>query len=324
MNTTVPPLPFVDGIVPGEKVLIFDNSAVEKLKCARLFEYTVLRKRALSASRDGRNFGAGLHEGWAERYRHCLNKAVTPEATIAINDAMQKYFAGSPPSPNDFRTFEHACTVMKAYNEVYQNEPWQIVGQPPQCKNPGKPIIEEAFLLPFGFVQNIPIYYAGKIDLVITDNVGLWVFDHKSAFQFGESFEKQMKEDGGQMGYVWATQQIIGKKPDGYIIDAVRIRRPTKKSEYTGSPPVDASDMNRIPRFVSQSDIDEWKKDVIHLIGGAIVMHDQGYFPRCRWQCVGKYGPCDMYEVCSNPQEHREAILTGTLFEHDDWSPLKQ
>ncbi len=314
-----PPLPLVDG------ALLIDNSTLELLKCPRLLEYEWLRKRSLVAAKAGRNFGSAMHVGWARRYELCGVNAVTPEAVVDINEQMRLHLEGHQQPEGDFRDFNHACTVMKAYNDAYGNEGFHIVEQPAHCANPGKPIIEEGFAIPIGMAQNIPVIYCGKIDLAIQNAEGVWSFDHKTAFQFGESFQKQMEQDGGQLGYCWALGQILGKKPIGYIIDAVRVRRPTKKDTYAGVAPVDGTDFYRIPRWVSQADLDDWKADVLAMIADILWHHDRNYFPRHRWQCVGKYGACDFYDVCSAPKEQREAHLANeALFEADTWSPLKQ
>ena len=195
----------------------------------------------------------------------------------------------------------------------------------------GTPLVECTFCLPFGTVQNTPIYYCGKIDTAIEDNNGVWSFDHKTAFQFGETFTAMMQMDGGQLGYCWALGQVLKRPVTGYIIDAVRIRRPTRASsrsvEFGGvESPVDASDFARLPFPIPYaSTLEDWRSDTLALIADILWHHDRGYFPRHRWNCTNKFGKCDFFEVCSAPREQREAILYhSTLYEESTWSPLKQ
>lgn len=323
----LPPIPFIyDEVKAPKGALIFDNSTLELLRCPRLLEYKWLRKRELVANKAGRNFGSTLHAGWAVRYERCLNRAPQEADVIAINDAMGKWLEANPQPTDDFRNFDHACRVMAAYNANYANEPFRIVTNPKD----GKPLVEASFCLPFDYeVDGHPVYYAGKIDTGIEDNAGLWSFDHKSAFQFGDTFTAQMQRDGGQMGYAWAMGQVLGVKPTGYVIDSVRIRKPTrgKKAEYaeTSGAPVDASDFQRLPFPVTEDDLAVWKENVKHLVDLAYSFYQRGFFPEYRWQCTNKYGKCDMFEVCSLPMAQRDMVLYETsLFEHSDWSPLKQ
>ena len=324
------PLPLVD-IEPhlqeyygGTKAFLVDNSSLEQLRCPRLYQQKQLDRRDLVSAKAGANFGSTIHVGRAVRYRRCGANAVTPEVVIEINDAMQKWLAEHPQPLDDFRDYNHACTVMAAYNNNYGNEGFRIVTN----AKDGTPLVEKSFALPFGKVnypgqkEDTAIIYTGKIDLGIYDNHGLWSHDLKTAFQFGEMFDAQMAMDGGQLGYVWALKQATGVMPRGYIIDAVRIRRPSRKSEYDLSAPCDASDFKRMPFFVTEDTLDEWESNTKALIETIFWHHSRGYFPMHRWHCVGKYGKCEMYDVCSAARESREAILNGTLYEEYTWTPL--
>lgn len=312
----LPPFPLVDGH------LIIDNSALELLKCPRLFENQWLRRRVLATSRAGRNFGSTVHVGMAVRYRECGSAPCSLEATSNAHLAMQQWLQENPQPLEDFRDFNHACLVLSEYNKHYQEEPFTIL------KNrEGLPIVEASFALPFGKVNGYPVIYAGKVDLGIEDNNGVWSFDTKTAFMFGEGWEKSMQMDSGQLGYDWALRQAVppGMKVNGYVINGVRIRRPKKGDEYKGVAPVDASDFVRLPFFVSDETIDEWWENTMHSIEVIMHWYERGYFPQRRSQCVGKYGVCDMFDVCSVGPSSREGILyeSGT-YEENTWSPLKQ
>lgn len=331
---TLPPLPLVDGC------LMFDNSTIERLRCPRELEYGWLRKRSLASSKAGRNFGSCIHVGLSERYLHCGTGAVPDSQVENIHNAMNAWMQENPQPEGDFRTFDHAVRIMDAYNDNYKIEPFVILNSPMN----GKPIIERSFMLPFAIfwhktgvisewdgtsepenivkANGIPIYYTGKIDLGIEDTDGIWSFDHKTAFQFGSRFTQQMKEDGGQHGYAWALGKVFGRPATGYKIDAIRVRQPLKRDEYSGVSSIDATDFMRIPYPLAPEAIEEWRKDTLELIHKILFYHARGYFPRHRWQCVGKYGPCDFIEVCGAMTQFREHILASSLFEESTWSPL--
>ena len=327
MKNKLPPLPLIQ-VEPelqeyygGKEAFLIDNSTLELLRCPRLYEYKGLRKREFTGTKAGANFGSTLHVGWAARYRRCESNSVSADVVIEINNAMQTWLGENPQPLDDFRDYNHACTVMTAYNNHYQNEGFQIL----KVKKPDGTedlLVERSFALPFGTICGRAIIYTGKIDLGIHDNHGLWSQDHKTAFMFGDAFDAQMQMDGGQLGYCWALQKATGIMPRGYIIDAVRIRRPSRKSEYDQTAPVDASDFKRMPFFITDDTLDEWKEDVTKLIETIFWHHSNGYFPRHRWHCVGKYGKCEMYDVCSVGRESREAVLNGTLYEDYQWTPL--
>jgi len=327
-------LPLING------ALVFDNSTIELLRCPRLFQLQSLRKRVLATNKAGRNFGSTLHAGWATRYERCGVNAPTAMDIIEINNSMEQYLNENPQPEGDFRNFSHACNVMAAYNSIYGNEPFTLL-----TKKDGKPLVESSFMLPFCVLfkeggswkhlpwggdfahvasNEIPVFYSGKIDLGILNLEGIWSQDHKTTFQFGDTFQKQMQMDGGQLGYLWALLKATGQQPVGYIIDAVRVRKPSVKSLYAGESPVDPSDFMRIPYWKSAADIEEWQVDAMSLIARIVQMADDDYFPRHRWNCTNKFGCCDMFDVCSTPAASRENTLMSSLYEDNTWSPLKQ
>lgn len=304
-------LPLIDGH------FIIDNSTIEKLRCPRLYEYTEVHRKAKADAKAGANFGSTIHRGLETRYNLVGVEQVDSATKCLIETNMHEWLEANPQPVGEFRDYNRACQIMDVYNAIYKKESFKILTAP----STGKPIIEASFALPFGMVQNIPILYAGKIDLGIQDHNGIWSFDHKTAFQFGESFDKQMQMDGGQLGYCWALGQTLGVKPQGYIIDAIRVRRPTKGEEFDPTKSsIDRTDFKRIPYYVSDSMIEEWKKDVTALIVDIFSHYDRGYFPRHRWQCVSKYGPCEFFDVCSTNIDQREMILNSGLFEENKWT----
>lgn len=317
----LPPLPLTDG------AFLIDNSGLELLRCPRLFEYQFLRRRVKADAKAGRNFGSTIHIGQAVRYRGSQNNAPSPVIVTEIQTEMAKWLAENPQPLEDFRSYDHACKMMEVYNSIYGNEPFKILKN-----NKGEPIVEASFLLPIGEVQypgivmTIPIWYTGKVDLGIEDNNGTWVLDTKTTFQYGETFDRQMQRDSGQKGYVWALQQILGFKPHGYIINAIRVRRAKRGDEYNATPsaPIDSSDFKRIPFYVSQEDLDTWRTNLLAKVAMIFQFHANGFFPEYEGQCVGKYGLCDFYDVCSLGVSQREAALASSLYEDNTWSPLNK
>ena len=326
----LPPLPLVDGC------LIFDNSSIEKYRCPRLWQYSELDLKSPVAARAGANFGSTIHRGLETRYNVCGTEPVDAPAVITLESAMFRWLEEHPQPEQDFRNFDHACKMMRVYNKIYGREAFRII---PNAH--GKPLIENSFLFPFAFwdghdvnpwtqdhdkAQDMvlaglsPIYYSGKLDLGIEDNNGIWSFDHKTAFMFGEGFAKQMAMDGGQLGYTWALQQTTGRQPRGYIIDAIRVRRPTVKQGFTGESPIDATDFSRTPYDVTPDMLDEWRLDVMQIMKSILLNHTAGHFPRHRWQCVNKYGMCEFYDVCSTPRAQRDMVLNSGMFEENKWS----
>lgn len=331
-------LPLIDG------ALFFDNSALENLACPRKFYYKVIERIVKSGTSAGANFGSTVHRGLETRYKLCGTSAVKSEHVMPINSAMLEWLDGHPQPQTEFRNYGHACNMLAVYNQQYGQEDFKIL-----TTSEGKPLVEASFALPFAcIIKNddkwsvFPwngedwefkgtrsqaqawhwVYYTGKIDLGIEDNSGIWSFDHKTAFQFGDGFLQQMDMDAGQLGYMWALQQVTGKQACGYIIDAIRVRRP-KKSDDPMAGSIDATDFFRRPFFKPQETLLEWRKNTLSIIFNIANMLEQGDFPMHRSQCISKYGACEFIDVCSTPPSQRDLIKNSGMYEENRWSPLK-
>lgn len=247
-----------------------------------------------------------------------------------MNSAMYEWLQENPQPMGDFRTYEHACKVMEAYNAAYPVEPFEILKN-----SKGEPFVESSFAFPLGTVyletpqlvpdkQRVLVLWSGRIDLAILNSDGEWTFDHKTAFMFGDQWRDDLAQNGGQHGYCWAFQQVFGRKPRGFVINGIRVRKPSRKAEYEQIAPVDNTDFVRIPFEVSQDNIEEWREDVLALISSLFSQHATGFFPRCRKACVSKFGQCDFYSVCSLPRDQREQVLNSTLYADNTWTPLNK
>lgn len=289
--------------------------------CPRSFEYSYLRQRVKSSDRPALNFGGALHLALAYRYNQCGSNAVTDEQEQAINEVLSQHFLSNPQPIEEYRNLEYAQQTIKGYNSLYGNEPFTVLKT-----GKGNPFVEASFSFPLGSVQNTPVYFSGRIDLGFSNNEGEWILDHKTSSQFGQSFEDEMAITPQLIGYCWAFQQAFGRKPLGYWVNAIRSRPPTKdekrKMEFgeKGKPRTD--NYKRLYYYVTDDMIAEWKQDTIELVSTYLWHHDKAFFPRHKKWCVGKYGQCQYYSVCSLPRERREWALSQNVFMDNTWSPL--
>lgn len=339
------PLPLLPPLVPGgNPILLLDNSTLDLYNsCPREGEYGHIDNWVSASDKEALNFGAAAHEGWKWRYQHCGTKDLnccsfdhngieSVGANAIQNDIIQQWFSAHPQPLDSFRSPSLCLELMARYNERYQDETFEIVANP----KTGKPCVEQSVMVFLGTLQvkhsdithtNVDIYYTGRIDLIISTHEGIWILDHKTTFQFGSSFTNQMSMSAQFIGYAWAVQQAFGINAIGYIINAIRVRKPTDKAllaedffRVRGSD----SDFARIPFYITQENIDEWKINTLALALTILYHHSQQYFPMNRTQCQRKWGACQFFEVCNTAREHRQQILQSEAFMQNEWSPLNQ
>jgi len=66
--------------------------------------------------------------------------------------------------------------------------------------------------------------YQGRIDLIVEDEYGYWIVDHKTAAQFGDT--EWLALDDQCSSYAWAVQKKLGLKVRGVIYNELRKKVP--------------------------------------------------------------------------------------------------
>lgn len=336
----LPNLPLLPPLLPGgNPVLLIDNSTLDLYNlCPREGEYGHMRNFVSASDKVALNFGAGAHEGFKWRYTVCDTSPVDSAAQLAQNEVITKHFNDHPQPMDEFRCPSLCHELMARYNERYQQEPFTIETNPRTKKK----CVEQSVMLFLGTLYQRPynasglslaepvaidLYYTGRIDLIIRDSSGLWVLDHKTTFQFGQQFSDSMSMSAQFLGYAWAWQTLTGELPAGYIINAIRVRRPTQKSllaeDFFRSSGAD-TDFIRLPYYITQDLIDEWKENTLALVSTILYHHSSGTFPMNRTQCVRKWGSCQFFEVCNCNRGQRLDILQSQAFMQNEWSPLNK
>lgn len=307
------PLPLIDGC------LFIDNTTLEYLStCPRSLEYFFLNRRKLAEERSALFFGGAIHKALEHRYKQCgdsMPSAVCEQEQMKL---LEEEFAAKPEVHDDFRTLGKAKELIKEYNCQYLEEPFEVLYAPD-----GSPMVELPFafklcqILPAHTDAFIDVYYTGKIDLVTKWDKTLMHIDHKTTSMMGTGFGEEQAMSAQQEGYSWALWRLTGEYPSGYCVNAIRTRAPSKTR-----PVADDTDFQRFKRYLTPSEIHEWESNTIALIEEMLWHYGRQYFPQKRKWCVGKYGRCPYYEVCSLPIESRELMLSSNLFAESDWSPL--
>jgi len=202
--------------------------------------------------------------------------------------------------------------VVKLFDYEVKNNEWKypITGDNPEldCEN------------------LLPIYYHGFIDLLVSQNNLLFVFDWKSTSKLGQSYWDDKKAIAQPKGYSWAMEQLLGVKTHGYIIRALRTLEPpqyvtngtaNKKGEFKKiSDWWDESLVEQ--RFdLGDGELDEWRNNAIEQVEQFLWHYSRGYFPQNKSQCSGKYGKCQYFEVCHTfPTRDREILLNSEQFKN--------
>jgi hypothetical protein len=340
------PLPIVHSALFGD-CLFIDNSTLEFLDtCPRSMEYFYMNKRTSSDERGALNFGGGVHAALACRYSQASGYqdfcSGTPVEQQMI-ERMDEYFAANPLPIDGWRTAEHARNIVLGYNTRYDVEPFRVLEQA------GKPLTE----FPFAFKlvttkaevpkweyeapgwdkkithRLITWFYTGRIDLVVGEGSQIFTLDHKTTSMMGDGFWMEQRVSPQHEGYCWAWWKATGLVPAGYIVNGIRTRKPlvrdeSGKSKRSQRQDVEADDFQRDKVFIDLPRLMEWESNLKAKLETFLWYYSRGYFPAHKKWCVGKYGACQYYDVCSLSPEFRIPTLNSGNFKDATWSPLER
>lgn len=291
---------------------VIDNSNFEYITtCPRSALYQILRKRKSAGHKTALNFGGGCHSGLEVRYKSPEAVAyVSPETYSKQCEALMAYVAENPLEADDFRTPTFASEVLAAYNSHYVSEPFTVLSA-----NDNTPAVELSFAVPIGEVQGIPCVWSGKIDVAILWEGRFWVMDHKTTSILGPTYFNQFYNSNQMIGYCWALERLINRPIAGALVNVLAIRRPTK----TGKSIEFARQRFEYPT----TRIEEWQHNTLNIIDDFFHMCNKDEFPMHSQWCIGKFGQCQYFDVCTVPSSQREMMLQSGLYEDITWSPLK-
>ena len=295
--------------------IVIDNSALELITtCPCKANYALNLRRKSSAPAPALRLGSHIHSALAFRYeREALGKPWTEAEQFKL---LEDAFAADPCEAEGWRTLSMAQKVIHHYNEHYDLERLEVVLIPDQNTRTDIPFVEKSFAVVVGEVAEHRVVYTGRIDLCIRRNGKLFILDFKTTSRLGESFWQDAAVYPAQRGYIYAVQESLGWEITGYIIRALAVREPTKSGTsvefheetfYTAHPP---------------GQLAEWKSNMLEQVEEWIRYNDRGVFPRHQAQhCVGKWGTCEFYHVCTRPEASRAAELASDAFTENTWKP---
>ena len=339
----------------GSLTFRVDWSSIESLLgCNRSAEYKLVHSRQ-GGSRSALTFGAAIHAGLEVWYRnkHLIGVEFAHNDLISqCYSAIESTFASSPPSLfPDYRTSDYAIQSFHSYITHYQNENLT------PFVHDGKPMVEFSFAYPLGKVElpigmfkqwgygtltndaekesalpsslglaTIPVHieWTGIIDMLAEINGDLYVVDHKTTSIISQDFFDGFEIAMQPTGYFSAMQAAFPDLPiRGFMANVLACRKPvaalTKSGKPTSSKPFEP---HRRQYDYHAWHVNEFKQDALALVEELFANVTNKFFPKKTQWCVGKYGKCPYFDVCSLPPESRMDMLNSDQYTNNTWKPV--
>lgn len=313
-----------------EVVMSVDNSSLESfLFCNRLAQYKLVNNRS-SHPTAALTFGGIIHTGLEVYYKlkdtGLSRETLEDQCFSAMAISALEYPAVDP---TDYRSLAFAQTVLGRYIDKYSKEtdfaPLEIDGEK---------MIEYSFKSNLGHVNidlsnteflaelnlppeikdltsiNVKLVWSGIIDMLVKEtDGGVWLVDHKTTSMFGGDFFAQFEQSQQVIGYARAAQHIPNFR--GFIVNALVCRKDTKTGKGT--------EFHRSRFTYDQEKIDEWETDVMAIVSEFLFNLQTSYFPKKTSWCLGKYGKCQFFDVCTSPINLREMVLHSNNYTDNVW-----
>lgn len=324
--------PLLEHISGDDYALRIDNSMLEVFEtCPRSAEYYAVNRRQAPPSA-ALAFGGAIHEGLAILYKQGFTRANLAEAI----DATTNYLLKNPVAPDQWRTPELACDILREYFDKYE------------LTDPIKPImiegeigVERRFSLALGVIdvnavidqpvqlltnrtdidipdtaiKRIHVLWTGRMDIACTHlSDVISVCDHKTSSMGGPTFFQDFQLSQQTHGYCWAVSKLIGKPVTSFILNAIIQRKPSRTGKNLT--------LERQFYKYEEAHLQEWERDVMAHVENFVHCLYTNYFPKNTKWCMGKYGRCQYHDICTLPPEQRLVMLNSSLYQNVSWSPL--
>jgi len=283
-------------------------------QCPRAFFYTYGLRRITANPKPALNFGGAIHSALSWRYTndpHLTNL----ETQSAMEGVLEQAFQNIHVPEGDHRTLDHAVNIIRAYNSFYGKEPFEVVQI--QGADGPEPIVEKRLSVLLDEINGIPVFYEGLTDILVRENNGLWVIDHKTSSVMGDGFFRDASVSPQQDGYCWQVWRTLNELPQGYRISGI----PSNPATPTGKVKRNKSggysiNFERPQTYITEDRLLEWENNACEIVRELFYYCERGNFPMHRkMHCVGKYGTCEFFDVCSLPAEQRGIMLASGMFE---------
>lgn len=186
----------------------------------------------------------------------------------------------------------------------------------------------------------VPVYLAGRKDLVVAWHDGIWVVDHKTASDWGSGESNSHLDEGRRSfqfrGYAWAERarqqgikesfeagldpahwQLANQRDTLPILGTVGNYLVSRKPYASDKKPAKPTPRNQFHQECypfEASVLDEWREQFLEV--SAAVLHD---WQRGAWRSqdtgCGHWGRCEFYDYCEEAPDRRGAMLASSLFQ---------
>jgi hypothetical protein len=217
----------------SQRTNVLDNSSLETFGlCPRKYYYKHVLSLEAPLEAEPLTFGSAIHEALFLYYSHVgLAKNMDDVKHEAFKAFVKRATVDNSQIPitlsDDSKySVEWGVYILEKYFEYYKDEPYTPLRDPS-----GNPYLELGFAL-----DCHTGVFVGRIDGIFRDKTTdeIYVMDHKTTtYQLNTAYWDQFYPNNQVSGYLWAVQELLGIRPSGFIINAIRTYQFKRGDENT-------------------------------------------------------------------------------------------
>lgn len=288
----------------------WDSTSLGALKtCPRYYQYSIIEGWEPRNTSFHLTFGIHYHKA-LEIYDHKIFSGLDHEDALdeSVKYCLEATWVNGKPwfsGDNGKNRFTLVRSVVW-YLDHFQNDTHKTY----RLSN-GKPAVELSFRFETSYSTKSgqPYLLCGHLDRVVTINDDLFISDRKTTSgTLSERFFAGFSPSNQMTLYTLGARVAFGLKVDGIIIDGAQIA-------------VDYTSFMRQPISRSDSQIDEWYKELGYWLHEAETFAKYDHWPQNEMSC-GNYGGCRFRGICSLSPSSRTKWLEADYTKRV-WDPLK-
>lgn len=270
----------------------FDFTALDTFQaCPSKYKKRMLQHLSPKTVAPALEFGKAIHMG-LEQYYLALRKEFP--RIQAIGNALSTFKENYTREDDPKRTQLIGEQMLQDYTEVYQKEPFKVID------------VEVGFAVPLGGFT-----FTGRLDALVEWDGQLYVMEHKTTSMLGTTYFKQFEMSMQIDGYIYAAEQLTGRRCLGVLVNAMQPRTKTKKLE---------DHFARDPIGRTQFEREEFVREVPLLIKDILKSEESGEFVRSKRSCFSYNYQCPYWDLCKYGED--EKMITRD-FNVEKWEPYK-
>lgn len=298
----------------NDGILVLDNT---KRSCAQ----TCLRKaywqnvRGLQSEfgSTALRFGSTWHAILEGYYTHIRDNGWTQDGA-ALHQALQwgeKEWVketGDLVFYDDYRTFENCGKMFLDYVGHFQGDLGMLEVISPEQVFRCAMELTEADKKNFPHLAELEaVFMTGQIDMQLKLNGMKWLMEHKSTGQYLAQQTQRLNRSAQIKGYSWASEQVLGFKPEGVLVSFAHCSSRKKTSGEYG---VLKLDFARVPQVFSNEDIEEWRVSFLSAAEQIALEYKRDLWP-CNNDSCYQFGACSYIRLCEQNRPLDETITDG-------------